>query len=175
MKSPPSVLIVTGPSGAGKTRWCNRLARYTRNVGYPVAGLLSPGQFADGTKTGILAHDLQSGEERTLAVPNPDNTGRRWQFNEETLIWGNQLLSGTSPCHTLIIDEIGPLELQEERGWTAVWPLLAAGKFRRAFLVIRPALLADVQQRLQSITHKSAPIYEVPPARNTEGHDAILP
>jgi nucleoside-triphosphatase len=172
VKPPPSVLIVTGAKGAGKTRWCEQLATYTRNAGYTVAGLLSPGQFAGGAKTGIIALDLQSGEERTLAVRNPDDGGRRWQFNEETLIWGNQKLSDTRPCHTLIIDEIGPLELQEERGWTAVWTLLAAGHFRRAFLVIRPSLLTVARQRLQRINHKSAPIYEVP---NTKGHDEISP
>ena len=40
-ESPVELAIISGPSGAGKTTWCLRLAEKARGLGLEVAGLIS--------------------------------------------------------------------------------------------------------------------------------------
>lgn len=114
----PSLLLLTGASGAGKTSWCQALYTFARRQNWPVAGLISPPVMSCGRKIAIDLQDLRSGQRRRLATrisapsgtrpttqtsqhagdhrpQNPDvsiTTGQ-WHFDPGTIRWGNAILS----------------------------------------------------------------------------------
>lgn len=119
----PSLLLLTGASGAGKTSWCQALYTYARRQNWTVAGLVSPPVMANGRKTAIDLQDLRTGQRRRLAtrIASPGNprlpvahppsqmppissngepleadisiTTGQWRFNPRTIRWGNTILS----------------------------------------------------------------------------------
>jgi len=153
-----SILVVSGWRGAGKTTWCRQLAELGRARGLEVAGLLSPARFAAGfeadgllVKTGIEVEDLHTGQRRLLASRlEGELQGLRlgpWTFDDAVLAWGNQVLATTIACDILIIDELGPLEFDQQQGWSAGFDLIDRRRYRLAAVVVRPEYLAPFQQR----------------------------
>lgn len=149
----PALFIITGPRLAGKTTLCDHLVRLARQAGRQVGGILSIGIFENGQKIAIDARDLRTGERRRLAhrrqagqpVTGAHTPG--WRFDPSTLAWGNAVLQTATPCDLLIVDELGPLELEQVQGWTAGLSTLDSGHFRWSLVVIRPELLATGRQR----------------------------
>lgn len=145
-------VIVTGAIGAGKTTWCAGLIAYARAQGWSVAGVSSPGVFADGQKIAIDLLDLATGQRRRLAnrrsTPDPASPTPNWAFAPDVLAWGDALLRGIDRADLLVIDELGPLELQHDQGWVAALPLLHRQAYRLACVVVRPSLLTLMQVRL---------------------------
>ena len=47
-----------------------------------------------------------------------------------------------------MIDELGPLELVRDVGWTAAVPVLKADEYRLAVVVVRPKLVSTLQEQL---------------------------
>lgn len=164
---PPPLYLLTGPIGAGKTIFCRQLVQAARLRGWRVAGLLSPAVMQDGQKTGIFLEDLNSGEQRLLAIDpltphanfvrasSPFGRGEsvhtfpvgKWLFDPQVLRWGNAVLASCPPCDLLIVDELGPLEFNAGQGLTAAFDLLTAGQFRVGLMVIRPTLLEAARAR----------------------------
>lgn len=146
-----NLLILTGGRGAGKTTLCQFLANRARAAGWDVAGVLSPAQVEEGSKTGILLKDPRRGEIQPLArlaLPGEVSpTGLRWIFDPAALAWGNELLAAATPCDLLVVDELGPLELVRGEGWQAGIAALDSGAFRLALAVIRPELLDAARAR----------------------------
>jgi len=111
-----------------------------------VAGLLSPGIFKDGVKTGILTQNLRTGEARPLAVLSASNVERstfslelgQWLFAPTVVDWGNQILQSRQPCDLFIIDELGPLEFFRGQGWINAFDALHQVSYRLGVVVIRP-------------------------------------
>ncbi len=149
-----NLIILTGPSQAGKTTLIGQLVEALRQHDVKLTGLTSPAVFADGQKTGISAVDLTSGETRLLAVyapqaedPSAEHRPLQWRFDVDVIRWGNQVFTAAIPTEVLIVDEIGPLELQRGQGWSAALSALDSRQYDLAILVMRPALLAQSQQR----------------------------
>lgn len=142
-------LIVTGPSGAGKTTFCQQVVASARAAGWQMAGLLSLPRFEDGRKTGIIACDLFSGEQRLLASCRPNElrglTFGQWNFDSQALAWGNAVLEDVPLCDLLIVDELGPLEFDVQQGWTSGFQILARHTDGIVLAAIRPSLLARLQ------------------------------
>lgn len=147
MKEPISHLwILTGEIGAGKTLACQRLVEEARGRGWDVAGVLSPGVYQNGQKVAIEAVDLRSSERRLLARRREvgavtDVHTHEWGFDPTTLAWGNAVFETAVPCDLLVVDEIGPLELEQGKGWVAALAALASRAYRLGVVVLRPALL----------------------------------
>jgi nucleoside-triphosphatase THEP1 len=148
--NPGQLILVTGPSGSGKTRWCMRLVERANALGIHAAGLVSPAVFEGEHKIGINLLDLGSGIQRTLAVRGGETGGGpiigEWHFDNETLKWGNDLLAHAAEYPLLILDELGPLELERGVGLTNSSGLIAERGYRLACVVVRPSLLPTAQK-----------------------------
>ena len=142
-RNPTSLLVVSGPPGAGKTTLCIQVAA---QLGAHVGGLVSPARLEGGRKTGILVRDLASGEERLLAEAIPGHSPG-WRFDERVLRWGAELIQQASDSEVLVVDELGPLELRQGRGWHTALDVLAARRAGFALVVVRPSLVDDFRAR----------------------------
>jgi nucleoside-triphosphatase len=140
-----TIQVITGERGAGKTTTCQSIITQVRAAGQTAAGLLTPGRFLDGQKTGIHVVDLSSGEQRLLASALPGEFPGLalgcWTFDEQAIAWGNQRLAEVPPTDLLVIDELGPLEFKRQQGWMAAFDVLRRRAFRLALVVIRPECL----------------------------------
>lgn len=155
----PSLLLVTGPSGAGKTVWCRALQTEAVAHGLSVAGLLSPPVMAGGHKIGIDLEDLGSGERRRLAtrtqvlldgnepLPPGGVTTGDWSFDAEVVRWGNDVLATVRCPDVLIIDELGPLEFRQGKGLQAAMRLIDSWRCNLICVTIRPGLIGAARMR----------------------------
>ncbi len=150
----PQRVIVTGPRGSGKSRWCDRLVKAARPRGLSVGGVHSEAVFVEDHKVAIDLVDLASGERQRLANvrrggTDGGNTTERWRFLDDTLNWGNDVLrrAGKDEFDILVIDELGLLELHRATGFIA--GLEAVDNLSRgvAVAVVRPSLLESALQR----------------------------
>ena len=149
----PVRVIVTGEVGCGKTQACAAAAARLQDLGWDVAGILSPAVWNGERKVGINALDLRSGNVRCLAkraiagdhTQGPATPG--WRFDAETIAWCNSLLSAANDCDLLVVDELGPLEFESGEGLVRGMQALNDGRFRLALVVVRPRLLQAAQQR----------------------------
>ena len=146
------LFLLTGSSGAGKTTWCLELTRVAAAAGRRVSGLCSPAVWEDGRKMGIDLVDLHSSLRRRLAIRKPPGAigeqagSRDWQFDEQVLQWGNALIT-PAENDLFILDELGPLEFEHNRGLVNAFVVLDHGGFDLACVVVRPSLLLQAQER----------------------------
>jgi len=145
------LMILTGEIEAGKTTLCTQVADLAQEQGVDLAGVISPPVFSDMEKVAIDVIDLRTGEQRRLAErTGGENRGprtRRWQFYPEIVRWGNQVLRSAVPCQLLIVDELGPLELERGEGWTDALEVLDRGEYQQALVVIRAHLVETATSR----------------------------
>jgi nucleoside-triphosphatase THEP1 len=143
------LIFISGQSGSGKTHWCLELVEHAKAHGINAVGLVSPGVFEAGNKIGIELVDVASGSRKRLAVCRGKSGKGQftldWDFSDEVLNWGNSILGQLETCQLLILDEIGPLELQRGEGLMNSIALINARHYGLACVVIRPSLLEIAQ------------------------------
>lgn len=153
MEEQPIRFLITGGRGAGKTTLCAGLAQAARAAGWQVRGLLSHAVFEGDIRAQINVEDLSSGENRALAmrsnIPTPGS--RHWQFDPAAVAWGNSVLQRSLPCDLLIVDELGPLEFEQEQGWQAAFPALDSAQYEIAVVVVRAELLPHALLRWDNL------------------------
>lgn len=141
------IVILSGERGVGKSTVCGRTVALARGKGYTCGGLITlhqPGDVLD-----VL--DVHDGGIRRLTLPpdvEPAVIQGRFRFDPETLAWGNAALAHATPCHLLVVDELGPLEMERGGGWAKAFVALRGNNFALALTVVRPELVAQVQVRL---------------------------
>ena len=148
----PLLFLVAGSRGAGKTTFCSRLVQAAREAGWQTGGLISHPVFEGSRRTAIDAEDLRTGEIRRLAAlaapGEPVTPGtKQWQFDPGVVEWGNQVLAASTPCDLLVVDELGPLELERGQGWQAGLAAVDSQQYAIAVVVIRAELLGEVLLR----------------------------
>jgi nucleoside-triphosphatase THEP1 len=147
------ILLITGPRGSGKTTLCRRVIEVARQASWQVRGLLSPPIIKGSLKLGIGVEDLSSTKRFMLArLPDETDTGTEiqtdsWVFDSRCLSWGNTILEQSLPTDLLVIDELGPLEIERNQGWTAAFPVVESGQFHLALVVVREELLNTLLKR----------------------------
>jgi len=148
------IMLLAGQRGVGKTTVCQRLVEIASRRGYRLAGVLTPGLFdQSGAKVGFEAVDAGSGERRVLARANSHLGGPRigrYSFDLTSLNWASDLLQRAlaEGCDLLIVDEIGPLELERGEGLLAILRHLQGEIKCHALLVVRSELLNDLRRHL---------------------------
>jgi nucleoside-triphosphatase len=145
----PLLFIITGSRGAGKTTFCTNMVRAAREADWQTAGLLSHPVFEGSLRTAIETEDLRSGEIRQLAVRSdtPTPGSQYWQFDNEAVVWGNDVLRAAVPCDLLVIDELGPIEFEYERGWQDGLAAVDSREYAIAIVVVRAELLGNALLR----------------------------
>ncbi len=145
------LIVLSGESGCGKTTLCGRVAELARGQGLEVGGVITWPRFDGGVKVGLDVEDLRSGQRCALAERDDGTDGPttgRWYFHAAGLDRGALALQQAAPCHLLIVDELGPLELLRGEGWRAGLDVLARPGYRLALAVVRPALVERFQAQL---------------------------
>lgn len=141
------VVILTGERGVGKSTVCRRAIDLAQAKRYACGGILTLSQSDDVRE--VL--DVRSGCARRLTLEPGANGGvtqGRFRFDPATLAWGNDVLSQAAPCRLLVVDELGPLEIERRRGWVKAFDVLRKADFTLALVVVRPELLVQAQLRL---------------------------
>jgi nucleoside-triphosphatase len=142
------IWLVTGGRGAGKTTWCSALVQAARQAGLTTGGFLTPAVYANGRKQSFSLLNLLTDENRPFAqLQTGQATVGCWQFDDAVLAWGNQIAQDSTAADVVVIDELGPLEFEQGRGFQTAMGLLDASAFRCAFVIVRPELLAAAQSR----------------------------
>jgi nucleoside-triphosphatase THEP1 len=150
--------LLTGPVGIGKTTLAERVVDLARRQGLVCGGLLTPALIDScGQKAGIWGVDIQTGERRIMARADRDLGGPAigpYSFDAAALAWAIASLEGAAGrCDLLLVDEIGKLELWHDAGLAPFLPWLASGRVGRALVLVRASLLAELQDRLQTVPH----------------------
>lgn len=146
------IILLTGWRGVGKTTLLQRLIAAAQQAGWSVGGLLSPARVEAGEKTGIEVVDVRSGARRLLASRRAGELSGAalgpWAFDDGAIAWGDGVLKRMSPCDLFVLDELGPLEFEQRKGWTAGLDFLARGDgYRLAIVIVRPECVETFLQR----------------------------
>jgi nucleoside-triphosphatase THEP1 len=170
-------VLLTGERQAGKTTVCKRVAELARGRGYDPAGVLTPALLdQDGLPVAYHALMVADGEQQLLARADGDlgralsrvlslskglskggpRTGR-YSFDADVFSWviGKLRRAISQGCDVLIVDEIGPLELEQGRGLAPILPDLSAGGLPPLLLVVRLELIVQLQKRLPAIPFRT--------------------
>ena len=140
-------VILTGERNVGKTTVCRETVALAQARGFTCGGVLTLSR-PDGVREVL---DVRSGHTRRLTL-EPGATAAvfqgRFRFDPETLSWGSDALVHATPCHLLVVDELGPLEVERGEGWLRAFDVLHRADFALALVVVRPELIARVQTKL---------------------------
>ena len=140
---------VTGPVHTGKT---TRLAARIAEAPADYCGVLAPVD-AEGVR---YLRCVVSGEQRRLTCASEAADAVAvgpYHFHKEVFAWGRGLLETHEeayPMRTLVVDEIGKLELRGEGLAPACWEVVAARKRTGApaLVVVRETLVPEVGAQL---------------------------
>lgn len=151
--APPRLVLLSGPSGCGKTNWCLKLIEQAGSLGLGVQGVVSPAVYRDGSKVAIDLLDLVSGQRRRLGVPLLGRAAGipvgEWDLDPTVLAWGNACLQAVTATPILVIDELGPLEFDQQLGLTTAFKLVEDRQHALTCVTVRPGLLKKAQERWQ--------------------------
>lgn len=142
-KKPP-IWVITGPRDSGKTTICDIVLGKCINIGVKTTGIISKGLYLNGNKFAIEIINLSDGSKKILARFSPgwdaEYPEREWKFIETALSWGDEVLRRSVPSGCLIIDELGFLEMEKNKGWLSAFAALNTFSYDLAIVTIRPGL-----------------------------------
>lgn len=146
----PPLFLVSGPSGSGKTGFLTAVAAALKERGVEARGILSPGTWKDGVRDRFSIESLGEGTRRELSRREGPAAWPRlagpFHFSPEGTAFGRDVLSRAAGADVLIVDEVGPLEL-EGGGWAAELDRLYALREGPMLWAVRESLVEAVQAR----------------------------
>jgi len=147
----PNHVIITGEVGIGKTAVCIKLVDQCRIDGIPISGILT----IKTDRNHRITEDIQTGDRKVLAVLDVKSeriSESRYTFLEEGIRFANSVIRKSGEGSIVLIDEIGPLELNG-KGFTASDELLDSKSSVQCILVIRKSILpAFLKKHSQKFT-----------------------
>ncbi len=143
------VYLLTGEQGAGKTTYLAKAIPRMRSKGLTVGGILAHVFYADSKRTGYDIENVLTGERLPLCRTDQVGSGQiigPFAFLEGGLALGEQALAPATigHCDVVIVDEVGPLELQGG-GWARSIRRLLETDGKTLLIVVRPALVEKIQ------------------------------
>jgi len=151
------LLLLTGAIGVGKTTVCCKVVGLARAGGRQPRGILTPPLYdADGAKAGFEALDVASGRRWPLAHKTEPLGGPRvgpYAFDRSGLERALRALRKAMAPGTdlLVVDEIGPLELEQGDGFAPLLEALPRGGPDHVLLVVRSGLVEAACRRLRAM------------------------
>jgi nucleoside-triphosphatase THEP1 len=146
------ILVLTGTVHSGKTTFLRELLPSLEALGLPVCGYLSPLVEVEGRTAGYDLLDIKKGQ----SIPFLRTEGEPWWqkvgpyfFIPQGLAAATAAILGHSPGETLIIDEVGPMELSGGGVWPALKEVLSRPSFN-CLLVVRKPLASDLRGKLKN-------------------------
>lgn len=135
----PDIIIITGDRQQGKTTFVRKIIDRLRADNLQFTGFLAEGINEDGNRIGFDLLNLQTGA-KTLLCRSTGLEGvkfGRFIFSEEGLRAGAEIISSgqVSGSQLVIIDEIGPLELNRQGWWQAVTKLVESAGIPQLWVV----------------------------------------
>ncbi len=122
-KSNPTIFVISGKVHAGKSSITKEVVTQLMDHNLTIRGFFTePVIHEDGLRSYFIK-DISSGARKILCSqrysPGSVKTGR-FYFSEKGLIRGRQILKKAigEPTDLVVVDEIGPLEMQD-RGWAS--------------------------------------------------------
>jgi nucleoside-triphosphatase THEP1 len=164
------IVILTGKRGVGKSTVCRKAVGLAEARQYTCGGILTLSRLDGGRD--VL--DVQSGQVRRLTLEPGVNAGvpqGRFCFDPETLAWGNDALTCALGCHLLVVDELGPLEIERGEGWLGAFDALREAEYTLALVVVRPELLVQVQFKLPT---SATTVFTVTPRNRDDLPNVLL-
>jgi nucleoside-triphosphatase THEP1 len=145
------IFIVTGDRASGKTSLLTALTGEFQQRQHKIGGILSPVVWMDSNRIGYDVINIQNGKRVPLCRNEPDGTGIKigeWIFRDDGIQFGQTALDPSSliPCDLVIIDEVGPLEL-DNKVWATSIDRLIHSSTCPIILVVREHLIERVQDR----------------------------
>ncbi len=185
----PPVILLSGPSRAGKTTVCARVVELARAAGLSVGGVLTENVVTGAGAPAQYVRDIAGGERRLLATATPERERVRarlegegrpfgleefaasWVFDEDGVAFGNAVLVATlaSPPDLLVVDQIGPLEFWGGAGFGVVFDVVGHGR-SAALVAVHPLTLEQAKARFPGARH----VLEVGPATRDALPGAIM-
>jgi nucleoside-triphosphatase THEP1 len=146
-------LLVVGEPRSGKTSWCRGYIDRRRKCGSSVGGVLSPAIEKQGQRVGSNALDLLTGQEAPFARLSRLRRFKRGEAVGDYTISrrGISFACGAieraieSRCDWVVIDEVGPLELDGKGLMPAVELVLASRV--NVLIVVRSSLRKALEGR----------------------------
>jgi nucleoside-triphosphatase THEP1 len=154
-------VLLTGERQVGKTTVCKQVIELAHGLGHDPAGMLAPAlPDKDGFPVAYHALIVADGEQRLLARADGDLGGPRtgrYSFDAGVLSWviGRLRRVISQGCDLLIVDEIGPLELEQGEGLAPLLSDLSGGRLPPLLLVVRSELAGRLQKQLPGIPFRT--------------------
>jgi len=146
-------VVITGPTGCGKSPLVSSVVDELGRRGIPVAGFLQPAIIEDGIKVGFRVEDAATGEVRDLArrvASGGGAFGTSFEFFDEGFDLGRRALMNLSSGSVLVIDELGPVELRGGGHWPAVERALQNSDPAGLVVVVRRSLVPALVEALDA-------------------------
>jgi nucleoside-triphosphatase THEP1 len=145
-----AVLILTGERGAGKTTAALAIAERMRSESILIGGIASPVVWQGQERLGYDVVDLRTSERMPLCRRGsaPGVRAGPFLFSDEAVAFGQGALdpSRLEGCALVVIDEIGPLELEGNVWARSLEALLGSGSFP-LLLIVRSSVVEDAVGR----------------------------
>ena len=146
-------VVITGPTGSGKTPLVASVVDELGRRGIPVAGFLQPAIVEHGKKLGFRVLNAATGEVLDFArrVQRGDGAfGTSFEFLDEGFDLGRRALEGISSGSVLVLDELGPVELRGGGHWPAVERALKSIDLKGLVVVVRRTLVPALVEALDA-------------------------
>jgi nucleoside-triphosphatase THEP1 len=149
--NPNKIIILTGERGSGKTTLLIKLVEEFQKQNRIMGGILSPVVMHDSVRIGYDVINVQTGNRTALCrnnlEPSEPSIGDL-NFLENGIRFGNDAiqLSSSSNCELIVVDEVGPLEL-DGKVWAQAIDRLMNLSSCPVLFVIREHLIEKVKSR----------------------------
>lgn len=149
-----TVISITGYSGSGKTGISREIIDILYLKPIKIAGFISQAIIFENEKRTIQVLNLETKEEKPLAQLARDRLSAdfgKWNFNQKTIEWVINSLSTVTNCDLLVMDEIGPLEIEMHKGWHTIFDDIDRIDFKACLITFRPKYTAYFQEKYPDI------------------------